>query len=511
MGKILDELKGGYDGFRIDKTVSYWVPYDYSITFGTIFENVRKWIKNDLKNVVEFNHEFVDTQLASDKHLFWTSGILAQARKPVLNLSFNIDHLYDHPAYQGNTFKNMESLNYVTKDFHYRVLAFEDPGNQKNNLEIRLGFKNIHIDIRSGIVDVSRPKLNNIAYVWHTKRNVNYVYELRHMIDFKIPVEVMNLITEKFNIQTRNHHEILRFLNHNSFVNVYYGMSGYDGKMYYFLRYPCRSLIKAESMTNPEAWAEEGIMVPEAYTMEREFSLDVMVPMVMSFSTYGEKIILEDPKYKATDSWHDIDMNRAASNLNERFIEVERVFKDKHLIHEIKFKWEKDDLITHPTGTVTTKKISLIPFLNLEDERPSMNSSYLKDLIEWSKTKGYTYVDLFNFQLYQSPGVGMENLNKRDDPLRNVLEVNEEKMTHATIPSDNEEYEYYIKNLSEFSIVDLKPDLERELYGQLYLNMAIRNEFEQETKREGHTFANDDIGFDTGYGNSKDNITQDKY
>lgn len=498
---LLKQLNGSGHGFKIDRHVSFWVPYDLSVTFGTIFDNMRKWIKNDLKGVVEFNHEFVDTQLISDKGYFWTSGILGQGRKPILNLQFSVDHLHEHPAFgAGYNFSNRESINYMDeRGPMLRVMAFEDETNAKNNLEIRIAFKNAHINCHAGIVDVSRPKINNIAHFWHTVRKPNeQIYHFSHYVDFKIPTEIMNLIIDRFKVDTTNHHKILKFLNSNSFVNVYYGMSGYDGKFYYFLRYPVKSFIKTEGMNNPEPWAEEGQLTPEVYTLERDFSADVLVPMYLSFSAYGDRVVLEDPKYKIEEKWRGVDFDRAVGSVVERFIEVERVFKDRHLIKEVKFNWNEEDLIKHPSGTVTTKKISLEDFLELDDDK------YLQALVNWAKKKGYTYMDLFNFQLYQNPGVGLHNIDARPNPLRNVIETTEED--YATIPADNDEYEYYLKNMEEFFIVDFKPVFDRELYGQIYLSLAIRNEFEYELNNAGvNAFGNDDLGFSTGYGHSKSN------
>ena len=489
-------------GAHFDRNVSYWMPNDLSVTFGTIFDNMRKWIINDLKGVVKFNHVFVDTQMMGDKDFFWSSGILGQARKPVLNLQFHVDHSYEHPNYgQGYSFSARESINYINnKGALFRVMAFEDDKDPRNNMDIRIAFKNVHVNCHAGIVEVSRPAINNISHYWHTMRQPNeQVYNLNHYVDFKIPTEVMNMLAERFGLPKDDHHKTLRFLNHNSFVNVYYGMSGYDGKFYYFLRYPCRSFIKTDGMTNPEAWAEEGISTPEAYTIERDFGVDVMVPMYMSFAAYGDRIVLDDPKWKREDGWHDYKMTEAVGHLNERFIEVERVFKEKHAIAEARFHWSDEDLITHSSGTVTTKKISLEPFLDIE------NNKYLEALVNWSKKKGYKYVDLFNFQLYQNPGIGTENIDK-NKPLRTEIETNEKDQQYATIPANNEEYKYYLKNMDDFFIVDFNPDKTRELYGIIYLNMAIRNEFEYETNNAGEVaYGNDDLGFNTGYGPSKSN------
>lgn len=67
---ILKNLGVKPKGAHFDKTVSYWMPNDLSVTFGTIFDNMRKWIINDLKGVVKFNHIFVDTQMMGDKDFF---------------------------------------------------------------------------------------------------------------------------------------------------------------------------------------------------------------------------------------------------------------------------------------------------------------------------------------------------------------------------------------------------------------------------------------------------------
>ena len=72
--------------------------------------------------------------------------------------------------------------------------------------------------------------------------------------------------------------------------------------------------------------------------------------------------------------------------------------------------------------------------------------------------------------------------------------------------ADNKEYEFYLKNMEDFFIVDFKPDLQRELYGVFYLSMTIKNEFEYETNNSGEVaYGNDDLGFSTGYGHSKSN------
>ena len=494
-------------GMTFDRNTTYWMPRDLSVTFGTIFDNIRKWIKNDLKGVVEFKHEFVDTQLMGDKSFFWTSGLLGQARKPVLNLQFNVDHSYEHPVYgTGYSFSARESINYINnKGALFRVMAFEDEKDPKNNLEIRIAFKNTHINCHAGVVEVSRPAINNIAHYWHTVRQPNeQVYHFSHYVDYKIPEEIINMLAKRFRVDSSNHHNMLRFLNRNSFVNVFYGMSGYDGKFYYFLRYPCKSFIKTDGMTNPEAWAEEGIATPEVYTIERDFQVDVLVPMYISFSAYGDRVVLEDPKSKVKDGFFDINLIEAAGSINERFIEIERVFKEKHAINEVRFNWTEEDLLKHPSGTVTTKKIDLEPLLGLD------RNKYLSALVNWAKKKGYSYVDLFNFQLYQNPGIGIENID-RNTPLRTEIVSEEHDQIYATIPADNTEYEFYLKNMEDFFIVDFKPDLKRELYGIFYLSMAIKNEFEYETNNAGETaFGNDDLGYRTGYGPSKSNETTNR-
>lgn len=503
---VLRQLRGG-QGFHIDRRVTYWQCNDLSVTYGGIFDAIRKWIKNDLKGVVDFKHEFVNTQLQSDKDFFWNTGVLAQARKPLLNLAFEVDHTHVHQGYENNTFRNTEGMNYLDeRGSMYRIFAFEDEKDPTNNLEIRIAFKNAHIATNSGIVVTSRPAANNIAQYWMTKRNDDFRYSFNMMVDYKIPPELINYLGEKFNINTKNHHTMLRFLNQNAFVRCYWGMSGYDGQMYYFIRYPSQSIIAAGSMSNPTAWDTKGYNNPETYTIERPFELDIMVPMYLAFSTYGDRVLLEDDKYKDDETWRDSDLNTAATRIHERYIEVERVFKYRHLLKEVAFTWDKDDLITHPSGTVTTKKISLLPFLDLEHDQ------YLSEFLEWCKAKGYTNANVFNFQMYQEPGIGIKNAITRPNVLRESIEHFEDNMEKVTIPNDNEEYLYYIKNMSEFTIVDLKPDTTRELYGQIYLDLAKVNEYEQETGNSLHKpFSNDDMGHDTGYGRSHLEQTQNRY
>ena len=507
--KLLKQYKNGRSHLRIDKNVYSWVVNDLAVTYGTIFDNFRKWVKNDLKGVVLFNHEFVDTQLMSDKDYFWTSGILGQARKPVLNLQFEVDHTFEHPAYgDGYNFSAREAVNnQPLRETTFRVMAFENKNNHKESLDVRIAFKNVHITAKTGIVVTSRPAANNIAQYWHTvRKSNNQIYPFNQYVDFKIPDEIIAMLNKKFGLPLGNHHTTLKFLNHNSFVNVFYGMNGYDGKFYYFLRYPVKSFIRTEGMGNPEAWGEEGILVPEVYTLEREFTIDVLVPMFLSFTAYGDRLILDGEDFDLTKEFTDFNFNNVTEHISERYIEVERVFEEKHLLKEAKFKWNKEDLITHPTGTVTTKKISLEPFLDLEDD------VYMQVFVKWAKEKGYRYMDLFNFQLFQSPGIGNKKLLENKQVKKKPIESLEDEQMYTEIPKDAEEYEYYLKNMEDFFIVDFKPDLERELYGELYVNLAIRNEFENETKAgQEDSFANDDMGIATGYSRSHYNNPDKKY
>ena len=50
--EFLQAMNGSY-GAMFDKKVDYMLVYDYGVTYGTIFNNMSNWIKNDLEDVTQ--------------------------------------------------------------------------------------------------------------------------------------------------------------------------------------------------------------------------------------------------------------------------------------------------------------------------------------------------------------------------------------------------------------------------------------------------------------------------
>ena len=89
------------EGVEFDRNKEYMMVVDLGVTYGTIFNNVYKWIHNDLKNVINFNSPpFISTQLNHTKTFTFPRGMLAQARKPNMSLKYNIDHAYKSEVYK---------------------------------------------------------------------------------------------------------------------------------------------------------------------------------------------------------------------------------------------------------------------------------------------------------------------------------------------------------------------------------------------------------------------------
>ena len=479
---------------KFDKTVSYMIPYDLGVTFGSIYDAFRKWVKRDLKHAVIFNTEYIKTRLASDKEFVWNKGLLGQARKPCLSVQCAVDHSYDSEVYRHPSMKNWDSVHFLEpEEFTIPMIQLEDNLNLNNNLEIAVSMKSIQLDLQAGIAVGSRNQADNIANFWTTRRSTNYYYPFDTFIDFKIPDEIIDIIREQFNMKEASHHQLLKWLNRNSKTHIYYTMDGYNGKYYYFFRYVSNSLIKVIDMTNPQEFETRGILKGESYAFTRSFELEILVPSIIAMKRYGDRILLDKYKDKLYKSGvTPEDLTKGQIGLTERYIEVEKVFDNKHAIMEIPFKWTQDDLITHKSGEVTTKKFSLFEFI----DKKNPDGRYIYELLSWAKTKGYKNEDIFNFQLYRAPLI-----NSSKDPL--VSSVDDV----INIPPDKDEKKYYIKNMREFSIVDLKPDLKEPLIGIIYIDLLIKNQYEYEIGRlKEQAIGNDDLGIIQPYGPSKSTV-----
>ena len=109
-------------------------------------------------------------------------------------------------------------------------------------------------------------------------------------------------------------------------------------------------------------------------------------------------------------------------------------------------------------------------------------------------------------------------LNHKRNEIDAFEVVNE---SDIVIPPDNAEYRYYLKNMIEFTLIDLAPKLDTPMYLILYVSLEIKNKFEYETNYSNNkAWGNDDLGIITteskdnknkGYGTSKVNEGQDRY
>jgi len=194
-------------------------------------------------------------------------------------------------------------------------------------------------------------------------------------------------------------------------------MDGYNGKNYYFLRYNANPLIRVNDLSNPTEFDVQGDLKGEAYGLSRSFDLEVLVPSIISISKYGDRLDLEDIQNKVLKGVFPVDTSKAHTDLQERFVEIERVFTEKHAYKEINFSWTEDDLETLPNGEVVTKELNLLPFLmNDEDGNPE---EFMSLFMKWMKVKGYKMQDVFNFQLYE------HGEDWKKEPKRNSIDLNE--------------------------------------------------------------------------------------
>lgn len=473
---------------KFNMNTKYFIPYDLGVSFGSVYDGFRKWVKRDLKNAVVFNSEYVKTRFNGNKEFSWNKGVLGQARKPCLSIQCFVDHENDSEAFSHPSVKNWDSVHFLEPDeFTSTIINIEDNLDMKNNVKVSFAMKSVKFEFNAGIVTGSRNQADNIANYWTTRRSTNYYYPFDIFIDFKIPDEIIDGIKERFNKKDLSENQFLKWLNRNSKSHVYYAMDGYNGKKYFFFRYIANPLIKVMNITNPQEFELRGMLHGESYAFSRSFELEVMIPSIIAITAYGDRLILDKDGDVRKEKLSDKD-NRAEINLSERFIEIERVFEDKHAIAEIHFKWSEDDLMTHADGSITSKKMKILDFLpdNHIDKR------YILELIAWSKTKGYRLLDLFNFQLYK-----VDKNNPFTDPLVTSIDG-------INIPDDKFEKKYYIKNMKDLTIVDLKPDVTEPLIGIIYLDQLVKNQYEYEVGRmKESAIAHDDLGAISPYGPQK--------
>ena len=280
-------------------------------------------------------------------------------------------------------------------------------------------------------------------------------------------------------------------------------MDGYNGKYYYFLRYNANPLIRVNDLSNPTEFDVQGELKGEAYGLSRSFDLEVLVPSIISISKYGDRIDLEDVQNKVLKGVFPVDTSKAHTDLQERFVEIERVFTEKHAYKEINFSWTEEDLETLPDGKVVTKELDLMPFLKNDEE--GNPEEFMELFLKWMKVKGYKLQDVFNFQLYEYQE------DWRKDPKRNSIDINGKEPDNSIyIPDEKDEYRFYIKNMAKMTIRDTKPRVGVLMTGIFYIDLLVKKQFDYYLKPEAHSsFGNDDLGNRLPYGKSKVNKPND--
>lgn len=490
-------------GTFFDRKTSYMIPYDLGVTFGTVFSNFEKWIKRDLKQI-KFNDTYIKTQITSDKRFIWQKAVLGQARRPCLSLQATIDHNNPSEVFTHPSFRNWDAISFLEpKEFTIPMISIEDEKNELNDVEFRISGKAIKFEFQAGIVANSRYEADNISNLWTTRRANGYFYNFPMVLDFKIPDEIMNFIADKFKLDISNHISTLKYINRNSHGHIYYAVDGYNGKKYYFFRYNVSPLIKVGEISNPAEYEVKGALHGDAYTFTRSFELEVLVPGIISMARYGDRINLLDDKYRAKDGvFHDPIASIVHTDLHERYIDVERIIENKHAMKFVYFTLGEKDLVKHTDGSTTSRKISLYEFLDENDSE----DKYVLDMIKWSLAKGYKLHDIFNFTLYDVP----DKIN--DTRYTESIDVSEDKNLDMYVPNESDEYKYYIKNMKDFFIVDLKPELNKELLGVIYIDLLVKNQYDYEiSPKKTRSTGNDDLGIVSPYGPSRVDKGTDRF
>ena len=493
-------LLSSINGAKFKKEVKYFIPYDLGVTFGSIYQSFMNWVKTDLRGAVKFKTDFIRTQIIADKRFLWSKGILATANKPLLAIQCTVDHQYESEIYRHPSMRNWDAIGFLEpKEFTQSLIAYEDPEDISNNLEYRFSVKPVKFELQAGVAVTGRVHADNIANYWKTKRSDDWWYDFPIIVDFKIPDEIINTLCNRFRLDKDNHHVLLRWLNKNSRSQIYYAVDGYNGKWYYFFRYRANPLIHVTGLTNPTAFDIQGQTQGEAYTVVRSFEIEVLVPSIISLEQYGDRLDLKAmEEMKVKNEGVEVspeDYSKAHVAIYDRYVEIERMFDKKHAFKKIEFQWTDDDLKTHKDGSITSVELDLHEMIKDDD--------YIQALLKWCKTKGYKMHDIFNFQMYIED---TRNNKIKERQKRTAIESDSDKpidLENFSIPEDNDEYKYYIKNMSTFTIVDLKPEVDRQMLGILYINLEITNQFDKEIEPiKDKTHGNDDLGMRSPFGRS---------
>lgn len=525
--EFLQTMNGSY-GAMFDKKVDYMLVYDYGVTYGTIFNNISNWIKNDLEDVVKFNTTFISSRLTHDKEFVFPRAMIAEARKPNISFKYNIDHTFKSQMYSHPSVKSYEATKFLADDeFLYPLFAFEDDKDVTNNMTVKMGLKGIKCDVTAGIAVNTRYEADNIVTLWTTKRYEDGVYAVDMLIDFKIPSEVILLIAKNYNIDHTNHHDMLEFLNSNSMYIVSYALDGYDGQHYYFIKYGASVTVTVNALSNPQAFDQSGSLKSETFTFYRTFSFEILIPSLIGISKYGDRLLLEDMKNQIHTEVTPEKTDEAKIFFNDRYVEIERVIDKKHALKQVTFTWTKEDVIEKTTKN--GKKIITTNPISISDLIQENQDKIIVDILDWAKThtnpktnKPYAKADIFNFVLYESnPTNNLENIEVLKEE---VVTINPLDSLNALDDVKGGEYKPYLKNMLDFTIMDLDPKIGITMYGVLYIDLAIYNKYEDDTQASMSnrvTYANDDMGIITatgdkdknkGYGQSNSNRnTQNTY
>lgn len=500
----------------------YKIINDLGTCYGSIVNNFRIWLENDLKQIgCKTKYTYISNHFVGMNDFYFTEGMLMQIEKPNLSLQFNINHTDVNASFDVPALNNFEAVNVLkSKQFTDSIISAAE---NNNSIDIRLSFKAIKVEAIAGLVFQSRYYADNIAQAWNVKRRDGYTFSSKFLVDFQIPDYVIEMLYKKFNISKSSHRPMLRWLNKHTMYPVYYGLNTFNAKPGFFIKLKTKPHIRATGMTNPQGISEMNYNL-EMWTMTRNFEVDIVVPTMIAITGYI------NPEINIYDNTNGLDNDITDFLNNERFEEYNLQINDKHALMSSTISLDNNDITELKSGKRLSKKIYIADIVKADGR--------FYPFIEWGLKNGYDLSDMLDFVIkkplmeglpYTRLGKGHTvsdaitklgmTLNEYKGYVREydiLLKTDDERLLtidDLDIPLEDYEYDNYIKNTKELWFIDLDPSTDRDYEITFYVSMRLFNKYTMDTKEGLEDYiSSDDMSQHFPQGSGKElNDIQNRY
>ena len=346
------------DSIYLDERVEYVFIRDFGIAYGSIYESFSRYIKNDLKQYMNFfdreRPTFISTAISTVKQFPLPVEFLLSKAKPSISFQYAIDYANRFAPTDIHPADNFEAAMYLrSTDFTEFILGFEttatdnDLGDiRRRDLAISTAYRNIHLTCGVSVNLDSEYDRDNLSQYWQIKRRDGSKYQVQMLVDYEIPYILVMHIADRYGFLDENsnvkRHEFLNFLNKNSVHTVYYTTNGATNKDAYVISKIQEAFVEVGPIGNESFEVDDAV----SYTVvNRTFELDVRIPMFFAVTRYGERFLFNEGNTLSEMGVDDLANHSAEVNRGFLLREFQRVFEEKHAIKEQILQYQEEDIL----------------------------------------------------------------------------------------------------------------------------------------------------------------------